>query len=226
MIREKLNFQLLRKIAGAHRMTAKSGIDLSHVDAAFAPGDDLYRHLNGGWLKSHQIPADRASDGVAYALHDEAEAQVREIIEGAHLIKGSGADAQKIGDLYRSFMNTDAIEKLGTSPLSADLSAIDAVSSKSDFISTMSRLEMKGVGGIFGASIYTDAMDSETNIIYLSQGGLSLPDESYYREEQYAPIREAFLEHVVKMFALAGIPVGAEAAAIILALETSIAACH
>ena len=144
----------------------------------------------------------------------------------AHLIKDGSADAQKIGDLYRSFMNTEAIEKLGTSPLSADLAAIDAVSSKSDFISTMSRLEMKGVGGIFGASIYTDAMDSETNIIYLSQGGLSLPDESYYREEQYAPIREAFLEHVVKMFTLAGIAVGAEAAASILALETSIAACH
>ena len=226
MVREKLNFQLLRKLAGAHIMNAKSGIDLSHVDAAFAPGDDLYRHLNGGWLKSHQIPADRASDGVAYALHDEAEAQVREIIEGAHLMSGAGAEAQKIGDLYRSFMNTEAIEKLGVTPLAGDLAAIDAISSVSDFISTMSVLEMKGVGGIFGASIYTDAMDSDTNIIYLSQGGLSLPDESYYREEQYAPIREAFIEHVVKMFALAGITISVDGAKSILALETSIAACH
>ena len=207
-------------------MVLKSGIDLAHVDPSCAPGDDLYRHLNGGWLKSHQIPADRASDGVAYALHDEAEAQVREIIEGAHLMSGAGADAQKIGDLYRSFMNTEAIEKLGVTPLAGDLAAIDAISSVSDFISTMSVLEMKGVGGIFGASIYTDAMDSDTNIIYLGQGGLSLPDESYYREEQYAPIREAFVEHVVKMFALAGIAVSADAASSILALETSIAACH
>ena len=100
-------------------MVLKSGIDLTHVDPSFAPGDDLYRHLNGGWLKSHQIPADRASDGVAYALHDEAEAQVREIIESAHATAGDNGDAQKIGDLYRSFMNTDAIEKLGVSPLSA-----------------------------------------------------------------------------------------------------------
>ena len=207
-------------------MVLKSGIDLSHVDPSFAPGDDLYRHLNGGWLKSHQIPADRASDGVAYALHDEAEAQVREIIESAHARAGDNGDAQKIGDLYRSFMNTEAIEKLGVSPLAADLAAIDAINSVSDFISTMSVLEMKGVGGIFGASIYTDAMDSDTNIIYLGQGGLSLPDESYYREEQYAPIREAFVEHVVKMFASAGIAVSADAATSILALETSIAACH
>lgn len=207
-------------------MVLKSGIDLTHVDPAFAPGDDLYRHLNGGWLKSHQIPADRASDGVAYALHDEAEAQVREIIESASATAGDNGDAQKIGDLYRSFMNTEAIEKLGVSPLAADIAAIDAISSVSDFISTMSILEMKGVGGIFGASIYTDAMDSDTNIIYLSQGGLSLPDESYYREEQYAPIREAFVEHVVKMFALAGIIVSLDEAKSILALETSIAACH
>jgi len=207
-------------------MVLKSGIDLAHVDPSCAPGDDLYRHLNGGWLTSHQIPADRASDGVAYALHDEAEAQVREIIEGAHLMSGAGADAQKIGDLYRSFMNTEAIEKLGVTPLAGDLAVIDAISSVSDFISTMSVLEMKGVGGIFSASIYTDAMDSDTNIIYLGQGGLSLPDESYYREEQYAPIREAFVQHVVKMFALAGIAVSADAAQSILALETSIAACH
>ena len=226
MIRERLNFQLLRILVRARRMNIKSGIDLSHVDTAFTPGDDLYRYLNGGWLKSHQIPADRASDGVAYALHDEAEAQVREIIEGAHLMTNAGAEAQKIGDLYRSFMNTEAIEKLGTSPLSADLAAIDAITSKSDFISTMSRLEMKGVGGIFGASIYTDAMDSETNIMYIGQGGLSLPDESYYREEQYAPIREAFLEHVAKMFALSAISVTPVDVASILALETSIAACH
>jgi putative endopeptidase len=116
MVREKLNFQLLHISGGIQPMVLKSGIDLSHIDPTFAPGDDLYRYLNGGWLKSHQIPADRASDGVAYALHDEAEARVREIIEGAHRNKDDGAEAQKIGDLYLSFMDTAAIEKLGTSP--------------------------------------------------------------------------------------------------------------
>ena len=69
MVREKLNFQLLHISGGIQPMVLKSGIDLSHIDPTFAPGDDLYRYLNGGWLKSHQIPADRASDGVAYALH-------------------------------------------------------------------------------------------------------------------------------------------------------------
>ena len=79
-------------------MVLKSGIDLTHVDPSFAPGADLYRHLNGVWLKSHQIPADSASYGVAYALPYEAEAQIREIIESPHATAGANGDAQMLGD--------------------------------------------------------------------------------------------------------------------------------
>jgi putative endopeptidase len=90
----------------------------------------------------------------------------------------------------------------------------------------MARLEMRGIGGIFGAAIYPDAMDSNTNILYMGQGGLSLPDESYYREEQFAEIRTAFLDHVAKMCALVGIADGAKIADQILTLETEIATHH
>ena len=90
----------------------------------------------------------------------------------------------------------------------------------------MARLEMRGIGGIFGAAIYPDAMDSNTNILYIGQGGLSLPDESYYREEQFASIRTAFIDHVTKMCALVGIANGADLATKILALETEIATHH
>ena len=200
----------------------KSGIDAAHIDPAIRPQDDLYRHFNGKWLASHEIPNDRASDGVAYALHDAAEAQVRKIIESA---TGVG-DAQKIGDLYTSFMNTEAIEKLGTTPLDKDLAEIDAIDDLNSFVAKMSELEIRGFGGIFGAAIYTDAMDSNTNIVYLGQGGLSLPDESYYREDQYAPIREALVVHIEKMFALVGIKDGADLATKILTLETQIASHH
>ena len=183
------------------------------------PQDDLFRHFAGTWLDTYEIPADRASDGVTRTLYDIAEVQVREIIETA---SGSG-EAQKIGDLYKSFMDTDAINARGLSPLTADLSAIDAITDLTSFITTMARLEMRGVGGIFGAAIYADAMDSTMNIFHIGQGGLSLPDEAYYREEQYQPIREAFVAHVTKMGELAGVPL---AAADILALETEIASHH
>ena len=199
-----------------------SGIDPSHIDNSFRPQDDLYRYFNGSWLKNHEIPQDRSSDGITYQLYIEAEAQVREIIETA---QGAG-NAQKIRDLYDCFLDTAAIEKSGITPLLDDLAAIDAISTRDQFIKTMADLEMRGLGGVFGLGIYGDAMNSEMNIVYLGQGGLSLPDEAYYREEQYEEIRKAFKIHIAKMFALAGIENGAAMAEQIYELEAAIAAHH
>ena len=199
-----------------------SGIDPSHIDNSFRPQDDLYRYFNGTWLKNHEIPQDRSSDGITYNLYLEAEAQVREIIETA---KGEGS-AQKIRDLYDCFLDTAAIEKSGITPLLDDLAAIDSIQTRDQFIKTMADQEMRGLGGVFGLGIYGDAMNSEMNIIYLGQGGLSLPDEAYYREEQYEEIRKAFKIHVTKMFALAGIENGPAMAEQVYQLEASIAAHH
>jgi putative endopeptidase len=189
------------------------------MDHDIRPQDDLFRHFAGAWLRDYEIPADRASDGVARELYDIAEVQVREIIESA-----SGSDeAQKIRDLFTSFMDTDGIRARGLSPLNDELAEIDAITDLSSFIATMGRLELGGIGGIFGAAIYPDPMNSQVNIFHMGQGGLSLPDESYYREEQFASIREAFVEHVAKMGALTNVPL---MAAEILALETEIASHH
>ena len=202
-----------------HSHIGPSGIDRSYMDPSVRPQDDLYRHFGGTWLATYEIPADRASDGVARALYDEAEGQVRAIIESA---SGSG-EAQKIGDLYKSFMDTAAITARGISPIQADLAVVDGITDLPSFISTMAELERRGLGGIFGAAIYADSMNSSMNIFHIGQGGLSLPDEAYYREEQYQEIRTAFIDHVEKMGRLAQVPLdGAE----ILALETQIAAHH
>jgi putative endopeptidase len=200
----------------------KSGIDIPSLDPLVRPQDDLFRHYNGKWITEYEMPADRSSDGIFRKLHDAAEAQVREIIETS---QGAG-EAQKIGDLYKSFMDTDAIKARGISPIVDDLAAIDGITNLQEFITVMARLEMRGIGGIFGAAIYPDAMDSNTNILYMGQSGLSLPDESYYREEQFAEIRTAFLDHVAKMCKLVGIADGAKVAEQILKLETEIATHH
>lgn len=218
-----LNLQLLLLNDEMEAMSAlTSGIDITSLNPLVRPQDDLFRHYNGKWLDSYQMPEDRSSDGIFRKLHDAAEAQVREIIESS---QGSG-EAQKIGDLYKSFMDTAAIAARGLTPITADLARIDSVTTLTEFISVMASLELRGIGGIFGAAIYPDAMDSDTNILYLGQGGLSLPDESYYREEQFAPIRSAFLTHVEKICALVGISDGARVAAEVLALETLIAKHH
>ena len=199
-----------------------SGIDKSHIDNSVRPQDDLFRYFNGAWLKNHEIPQDRASDGTFYQLHIEAEAQVREIIETAN---GQG-DAQKIRDLYDCFLDTEAIAKAGITPLLEDLAAIDEIQTRAQFIQVIADLEMRGLGGAFGVGIFGDAKNSEMNVVYLVQGGLSLPDEAYYREEQYEEIRQAFKVHVAKMFALAQIADGAELAEEIYNLEAQIAAHH
>ena len=200
----------------------KSGIDTSFIDPSVRVQDDLFRHFNGTWLKVHEIPADRASDGVFYKLHEEAEGHVKAIIEG----NAEGNDSQKISDLYGSFMDTQTIERLGVSPIAGYLERVDQIRTCSDFLRTLGEFELDGFGGIFSAFISTDHKDSFSNILYLSQGGLSLPDEAYYREEQYESIRNAFLDHVQKMFELIGISEPQEHATRILDLESKIARRH
>jgi putative endopeptidase len=173
-------------------------------------------------VKDPQIPADRASDGAFMTLRIQSEARVREIIEGA-----TGSDeATKIANIYKSFMDAAAVNAKGGSPIAAELAEVDSIASLSDFISTLSKLEAKGTSGIFGTFIYADMKDASTNIMYLQQGGISLPDEAYYRDEKYADIRTAYVSHVEAMFTLAGVADPAGNAAKVMALETSIASHH
>lgn len=200
----------------------KAGLDLSHVDPTVRPQDDLYRHFNGGWLDTVVIPADRATDGTFVKLRIQSEARVREIIESA-----SGTDeATKITDLYNSFMNADAINARGASPIKDELIAVDGISNLSEFVSALAVLEARGVAGIFGTYIYADKKDASTNIMYLQQGAISLPDEAYYHDAKFEEIRKLFVAHVATMFELAGIAHGAELAAQVMALETTLASHH
>jgi putative endopeptidase len=192
----------------------KSGIDKSLFDPKIRPQDDLYGYANGAWLSTHQIPADRSNSGITYELFLEAEAQVKAIIE---------ADQGKIGRLYNSFMNTAKIEADGIEPLKADLAKVEKVIDAQSFVVTTAELEVEGGPGSFLAYIYPDVGDTTHYAIYIYQAGLSLPDEAYYREDQYAEIREAFLEHVKKMSELSGLDIDAD---LLLKHETAIAAMH
>jgi putative endopeptidase len=205
----------------------KSGIELSHLKPSVRPQDDLYRHVNGAWIDSAAIPADRSSDGAFYKLFQDAERQVREIIEELGAANSPvGSSAQKIGDLYASFMDSEAIEKRGLAPIASALELAQSVSNLAEFQVALGVLEGQGLAGLFYEYVSTDNMDSTKNIAYLGQAGLSLPDEAYYREEEFAEIRTALISHIQKMFELAQIPQAAEKAKLILDLETKIAAHH
>ncbi len=207
--------------------TPPSGIDLSYTDDAVRAQDDLYGHVNGGWLATHEIPADRSIDGSFIVLRDRAEENVRDLIVDASTSgAASGTDECKIGDLYASFMDTDHIEALGIGPISDELSAIDAITTTAGLAARIGRLQRHGVAGLVGLYVDTDAKDSSRYLVHVSQSGLGLPDESYYRDDKYAQTRAGYRGHVEKMFALAGTDDPAAAAETVLAVETAIAAHH
>ncbi|MCT2138479.1 M13 family metallopeptidase [Dietzia cinnamea] len=199
-----------------------SGLDLRYVDTDVRPQDDLYQHVNGTWIRDHVIPADRPIDGAFLALRDLSEERVRDIITDAPV-------DSRIGAFYASFMDTDAVEAAGVEALAPDLAEVDGAGDADSLALAMARLEKVGVGGLIGAYVNNDAKNSTEYILYLVQYGIGLPDESFYREDQYAQIREQYTEHIARMLELAGLAdaaVARESAGRILALETRIAAAH
>lgn len=204
-----------------------SGIDLSTIDHTVRPQDDLYQHVNGAWLKATEIPDDRPLEGTFTALRDGSEIAVRDIIEEA---AAKGADAsgieRKIGGLYNSFMDEATVEGKGMEPIRGRLGDVFATGSVADLIALAGRLFRADVGGLFYIYPAPDAGNPDRVLLYTGQGGLGLPDESYYREEKFAPIVAAYTAHVQKMFELAGVADPHGAAGRVVELETKLASHH
>ena len=204
-----------------------SGIDPSTIDASVRPQDDLYQHVNGGWLKSTVIPDDRPLEGTFTALRDASELAVKEIIEQA---AARGAEAtgieRKIGDLYNSFMDEAAVEAKGLDPLRARLAEVFATTSVAGLVALAGRLFRADVAGLFYIYPAPDAGNPDRILLYTGQGGLGLPDESYYREEKFAPMVQAYRAHVAAMLGLADVADPEGAAGRVVALETALASHH
>ena len=217
----------------ANRET-KSGIDLSYIDPTARPQDDLFGHVNGRWLTEYQIPPDRATDGAFRTLYDRAEEQIRDLITeaAASCESATGTDEQRIGDLYASFMDEQTIRRRGLVPLHDELAEIAAVDSPDALAAVLGELQRTGVGGGIGLYVDTDSKNSSRYLLHLSQSGIGLPDESYYRDEQHAEILAAYPQHIAAMFTLvygesrSGAADHHRTAAAIVALETKIAGAH
>ena len=214
----------------------RSGLPLDDLDPAVRPQDDLDAHVNGRWAASYVIPPDRAMDGPFRALYDEAERQVLDIITDAAKDAGAhdaGSVEAKIGALYASFMDTDAVAAAGVEPLREDLALVDGATTVAELTTALGALQR--TGAVSGVDLYVDndAKDPDTYVVHLVQGGLGLPDEAYYREEQHAEVREKYLPHVARMLRLAAPVSGVvaagdpdELAARVVALETRLASHH
>lgn len=208
------------------RMTAsRSGLALDELSAEIRPQDDLFRHVNGAWLERTEIPDDKARWGSFHLIAEQAEKDVRAIVEETRDAE-PGTESRKIGDLYTSFMDTERIAELGAEPLAEQLARTDAIDSIPALLRTLGELERDGIGGLIGLYIEPDPGNPQRYVPFLVQGGLSLPDESYYRLENFEAVRTAYRGHIERILGLAGIPDAAASADRIFALETEVATHH
>lgn len=206
-----------------------SGIDIDELDPEVRPQDDLFRHMNGRWIDRTELPDDRARYGSFAVLAENAEIAVRDIITGTQAPEpGTFAktEAEKVAALYASFTDTDRIDALGAEPIQGDLQRALAASSVAELVRVTAELEREGLGGFVGMYIDNDPGRPDRYIPMIMQSGIGLPDESYYREEQFDEIRTAYRAHIERMFTLVGVPDAADRADRVFALETDIAAKH
>jgi endothelin-converting enzyme/putative endopeptidase len=190
------------------------------------PQDDLFGHVNGTWLETVEIPADRSSWGPFVTLADQAEQQVRAIIEECAAGDIDNPDAAKIGRLYTSFMDEDRVEALGHAPLQPVLEEVDALTGVAALGAFLGGFERRGGSGVFGSYVNTDDRDSDRYVVNVTQGGLGLPDESYYREDKFAEIRAKYVDHLERILTLAERPDARATAERVMALETRLAQGH
>jgi putative endopeptidase len=205
--------------------TTPSGIALDELDPAIRPQDDLFRHVNGKWIARTEIPSDKARYGSFYVLAEEAERAVRDIILEAQSAD-PGTEARKVGDLYSSFLDEGRIQALGAAPIKKLIAEAESVGSIKSLLKTLGHLERQGVSGFFQIFVDNDPGQPERYLAFIEQGGLGLPDESYYREEKFAEIREKYQAFLQRMLELGGLHDAPVRASRILALETEIAGHH
>jgi putative endopeptidase len=205
----------------------RSGLVTSGMDPDVRPQDDLFGHVNGSWFEQADIPADRAAYGALHVLREEAENQVRAILEEAAAGDApAGSNERKLGDLYSCFVDEAGVESLGGDPIRDQLRAVAEVRDSAELVRLLGRLEREGVEGFASGHVTTDRRDSTRNLLYLGQGGLGLPDEAYYRDDKHRAIRKEYVRRTAELMELAGVSDAATAARTVLNLETRLAAGH
>ena len=213
-------------LASCSQKELTSGINKKNMDTLVKPGDNFAMYVNGAWMKTAKIPADKSSYGAFDMLYDQSQKDVKAIIEEA--AKGNsteGSDEQKIGDYYASFMDRKGRDAKGIAPIQPELKAIDAIASYDDLAAYFGKANRAGVAIPFSVSVMSDFKDPTKHTLVTWQGGLGLPEREYYlsNDAKMTDIRQKYVAHIEKMFQLTNMPNAAESAAKIMALETALA---
>lgn len=207
-----------------------SGIELGNMDLSVRPQDDFYRYVDGNWLTTTEIPADKSNYGSFAQLADDAQIKLRAIVDRTANMQDlkQGSDKQKLRDFYNSFLDEARVESLGVSPLKAELAKIKNVKGHDDVNRLFAHLNRVGVTSPFGWYVNNDAKEATQYITYVGQSGLGLPDRDYYfkDEDKFKTIRAEYQGFIQQMLSLVGHADPAQAAKRIMALETEMADAH
>jgi len=206
----------------AHSPFGAWGFDLAGRDTSVKPGDDFNEYANGTYLRTTEIPADKSRFGPFDVLYENAQSQLKSIIETS-AANPANENARKVGALYASFMDEAKIEQLGATPLAADLAAVKAVTDHAGMARLMGESHSGFGGSLFGIDVFEDLKNPNLNSAYLGQGSLGLPDRDYYLKPDFAAQREAYLAHLTTTLTAIGWADPAKTAADILAFETKVA---
>ena len=205
------------------------GFDPAELDDGIKPGDDFFAYVNGKWIAENEIPADRSRYGAFDILRDKSDEDVKAIIEEASATENEeGSDQQRVGDLYLSFQDFETRNAKGISPLDPYLVQIDGLTSKDEvfaFFGVAARLGFNAPVGLFA---YADAKNPGINAMYLSQGGIGLPEREYYfkDDEKSEALREQYKQLIADIHAMAGWALDSETIATIYGVEETIAQAH
>ncbi len=204
------------------------GVALENIDTSVKPGDNFFKYVNGAWLNKTEIPADKSSYGSFTVLRDLSDDRVKVIIEASAAKNASaGSEEQKIGDFYAAFMDIDAINAAGMTPVKADLKTIADVTSRDQAAALMGDPRM-GIRAPVGGWVDVDVKDIENYIFYMGQSGLGMPNRNYYFDdgEKADALRAAYVDYLETMLTLAGRDNGRKRAEAIMAFETAMAKSH
>jgi len=203
------------------------GVDLSGMDTSVRPGDDFYRYANGKWLAANSIPPDLSDWGTIRKLRSDSEAQVHDLVEALPPHAAPGTSEQKAHDVYHSFLDVVAIEKIGLKSASKGLEDIAGAKSYGDVARLLGRPDL-GLESPIRLRVAVDRRNPDRYIVVIGQSGLSLPDRDYYLKDApvFAEIRKNFVAHLERMLSLGGAADAAAEARAIFDLETQIATRH
>lgn len=210
-------------------MQESSGINLQYMDTSVDPAEDFYQFVNGKWMESTEIPADRTRWGSFDMLRKRSSENVMEVLNEAIASNKypKGTDQYKAVEFYKSAIDTQAINAAGLTPIQGFLDEIKAIETLQDAISYSVKNAEYGAAGFMGPAVFADLMNSTMNGAYLGGADLGLPDRDYYvaTDDKSVETRAQYEAHIARMFGFLGVDAAdaKDKATRILALETSLA---